>query len=400
MPTTKVSEIRQFSRGSQLPLDLSVFEGYTEEVAVRDAEIRARRRETERRREEEIESEPLRLKLLYDPRKIEANAKRIMKSALFTAAKNSFFMRATQLAKPGYASEEVRARIHSRRSRFPLRSDIMESLPPEPTAEQTGEMEAVSTTANRRYQQLPVAPPSRIVASLVAKEPRLHSMKMSVHLLNALADHEDDVDCLKQSYIRRNQERREAEDLACEQANITAQQRADREATMESIRVKSRQHVSEVAVSALRKIEASQIEQEGEGEGGIGVGFRPSNDNAKTLHRVRTKSPSPPPLVTVLKDSEPPKEPAWDHQRMDAMESKLSSLEELVFSAARTSTISHEALTKAGAHGNLLGELSKDRGSLKQEAKELAYPQAKVAGDVLSATRSRRVLQGSVRVDE
>ena len=40
-------------------LDLSVFAGYTEEVARRDAEIRAHRRETERRREEQIESEAL-----------------------------------------------------------------------------------------------------------------------------------------------------------------------------------------------------------------------------------------------------------------------------------------------------------------------------------------------------
>jgi len=38
-------------------LDMTVFAGYTEEVAKRDAEIRAHRRETERRREEQIEAE-------------------------------------------------------------------------------------------------------------------------------------------------------------------------------------------------------------------------------------------------------------------------------------------------------------------------------------------------------
>jgi hypothetical protein len=36
---------------------MTVFAGYTEEVAKRDAEIRAHRRETERRREEQIETE-------------------------------------------------------------------------------------------------------------------------------------------------------------------------------------------------------------------------------------------------------------------------------------------------------------------------------------------------------
>ena len=313
-----------------------------------------------------------------------------MQGALFTGAKNSFFMRATQLQK---ASETVRARIAARRQKFPLTTEVSESVP------RLGGAESIAKQVLRGpgQQQFASSSPQRIVASLAAKEPRMNSMKMSVRLMNHLADHEDDLAALKGAIIRQKHECREAEDLLCEQANITARQRADREATVAAIQSQSRQRISEAACQALQKYEASEapapIFPQDSAE-------TVSKDRARPVHQASNEEPS----------QGTSHEGAAEHiskERLAKMETSLSSLENLVYGAAKASLKPPDpsfqeggALAKARIHLPPPRSEPQQQGyqQLREEASELArrtFPQQEVAGGVLAAIRTSRASAAS-----